>query len=112
MANEIERAKSLLGSLGKYRDGMSHDEIIESLVDISTRDSMTGLYNKEKFQREYSKFVKLKTINEGMRACLVVIDIDHFKKINDSRGHVYGDTVIMQLASLLKNNLKDIDVKL
>jgi len=72
-------------------------------------DSLTTLYN-----REYLNEMLNKKIKEARRykfpLSIAMIDIDYFKKINDTYGHILGDCVLKQLAALLKDNFRDSDI--
>lgn len=73
------------------------------------RDSLTGLYNhtniKEMLQREFSRSKRSQA-----SLCYAMIDIDHFKAVNDNYGHATGDKVIKILARLLKQRLRKSDI--
>jgi diguanylate cyclase len=64
------------------------------------RDPLTGLYNVRSFDSHYNRIVK--EAIEGKETCAIcLIDVDHFKQINDTYGHQAGDEVLKQLAELL-----------
>lgn len=65
-------------------------------------DSYTGLLNKEQFNQAVKNMKRKDDV-------VVVIDIDKFKLINDSRGHSYGDLVIANVASTIKDNIRSSD---
>ncbi|MCH4888426.1 GGDEF domain-containing protein [Acidaminobacter sp. JC074] len=75
----------------------------KELYDKSTRDVLTGLYNKRYFddfaKLEYERALKGHTIFS-----LVLIDINHFKKVNDVYGHLRGDQVLAEIAAIIKEN--------
>lgn len=75
---------------------------------LMVRDSLTGTLNhgsiKEMLVSELGRVRR-----EGDGLCLAMIDIDHFKQVNDSRGHASGDRVIKSLARLLRQNLRRSD---
>ncbi len=75
---------------------------------LSTQDLLTGLYNRYYFDmalaEESSRF------DSDNPIALIVIDIDHFKKINDQFGHSTGDLVLKQFSNLLKELVTDMDV--
>ncbi|MBI2379904.1 MAG: diguanylate cyclase [Gammaproteobacteria bacterium] len=80
-----------------------------TLMSLLQRDSLTGLFNhtavKEALSRDLSQARRL---NKPL--ALVMLDIDHFKKVNDSHGHPVGDQVIRALARLLKQRLRVGDI--
>lgn len=81
----------------------------EELFRLSQRDGLSGLYNRRHWEQqvgaEFARFVRT-----GQVATLVLIDLDHFKRINDQHGHDAGDTAIKRFADLLRASLRDIDV--
>lgn len=64
-------------------------------------DPLTGLYNRKYFE---------KCLLDGSKKFLILFDIDHFKKINDTFGHPYGDEVIKAVAKILKSNTRKMDL--
>jgi diguanylate cyclase (GGDEF)-like protein len=78
------------------------------LFALATRDSLTGLFRRsvfdERLAMEASRFAR------GGRSCAVVlIDIDHFKKVNDTWGHQRGDDVLASVADVIGKSCRDID---
>ena len=71
-------------------------------------DSLTGLKNRRGFERA----VREMQLQRGGLACtaLMMIDVDHFKTVNDLYGHVLGDKVLCAVAHVLKSNIKGRDV--
>ena len=75
---------------------------------ISRFDAVTGLMNRQQLQ--YAATVELSRFKRiGRPAVLMMIDIDHFKQINDGHGHTTGDNVIEEFARLMKACLRDMD---
>lgn len=78
------------------------------LAQLSIHDSLTELYNRryftERFMEEFERAKKFK-----LNISFLMIDIDHFKKINDTYGHLVGDVVLKEIAKLIKENTRDID---
>jgi two-component system cell cycle response regulator len=76
---------------------------------LATRDSLTGLANRrlfeESLQREAARSQRL-----GSPLSLLVLDVDHFKQVNDSYGHQTGDAVLREVADALVANTKNFDV--
>ncbi len=75
----------------------------------ATRDSLTGVFNRDYFF-EYLSMKIRKSGRENYRFSLGIIDIDHFKKVNDSCGHQAGDRVLKNLTRLINNSLREYDV--
>lgn len=70
-------------------------------------DELTGLMNKGALTREIKLALDDSSVNKGL---LLVMDVDHFKHINDTYGHDVGDNVIVQLGGLLGRNLADNEI--
>ena len=66
---------------------------------LSTRDTLTGLYNRHWISLEMP--VIMQRCSGQTRLSVMILDIDYFKKLNDSHGHLYGDAVLKQMAGLL-----------
>ena len=81
-------------------------KLIRSLM---TRDGMTGLFNHSATKEYLHRTVDLAQ-RKGEDLCFAMIDLDHFKTINDTYGHPVGDQVIVALANLLKQRLRKSDV--
>ncbi|MBM7699895.1 sensor domain-containing diguanylate cyclase [Kurthia huakuii] len=71
------------------------------LIELSNTDKLTGLYNRRYFSQKMSEFIRAFDM-EHVQFSLLIIDIDHFKNVNDTYGHQVGDIVLEQLAQLLK----------
>ena len=79
------------------------------LSEISARDSLTGLYNRlyvmEKIDSEMNR-----SLRNGFPVSLLMLDIDHFKRVNDSFGHSAGDGVLRSVAQVLRDSCRVYDV--
>lgn len=75
----------------------------------SQRDPMTGLYNVRSFDHFYNIMVS-KTIEENGQCAVCLVDIDHFKQINDTYGHPAGDEVLKQVANQLRKLTREQDI--
>lgn len=74
----------------------------------SQRDMLTDLYNKVTTENLIKE--KLNTIEGRQTGVLLMLDIDFFKSINDNYGHPFGDTVLVYIANVLKNNFRKTDI--
>jgi diguanylate cyclase (GGDEF)-like protein len=82
--------------------------IIDALCDLSVHDGLTGLVNATFFHAVLEREVN-RSLRTGRSCGLMVIDIDHFKRINDTYGHSAGDMVIQSVAAHMKHNLRSMD---
>ncbi len=71
--------------------------IIDGLCELSLRDPLTGLANRRHFRAVLSREIEI-VARSGNSALLLMLDIDHFKKINDTHGHLAGDKVLQAVA--------------
>ena len=79
------------------------------IKEISVKDSLTGAYNR-RFLDEFLRVSLKRFIEEGRRFSVIFIDIDKFKFINDKYGHTVGDLVLVDIVSLIKENIDKEDV--
>ncbi len=111
------RMELLQGVLSIYRNH-------RSLLDYSERDLLTGLLNRKTFDENFSKVLRKMALSEnssvsqdddrrqiscGKEQWLAVVDIDHFKRVNDGFGHLYGDEVLLLVANLLRSSFRPQD---
>jgi diguanylate cyclase (GGDEF)-like protein len=75
---------------------------------LATTDPLTGLSNRRDFfEAAYAEFFRAERYNKDFT--IFMIDVDHFKKVNDNYGHAAGDLVIMTVAELVRQELRDSD---
>jgi two-component system cell cycle response regulator len=88
---------------------LSNARMLKRLEELATTDGLTGVYNKRALIDHANR--KLRSAVRYSRALSVLVcDIDHFKRVNDTYGHDVGDVVIRGLADLLKRVKRDTDV--
>lgn len=81
----------------------------QALVDLATKDFLTGLHNRRYFfESGIGKLEKARKQKEPV--ALAMLDIDHFKSVNDTYGHDVGDEVLKVVAQLLKDNAREHDL--
>lgn len=76
---------------------------------MATTDSLTGLYNRHKFTELYLSSYR-SMIQRDNEMSLIMLDIDFFKKVNDTYGHNIGDNVLVQISHALLRTLRNIDI--
>ncbi|HYO72449.1 MAG TPA: diguanylate cyclase [Archangium sp.] len=80
----------------------------EELLALTRVDALTGLYNRRYFEERLTEeFVRSTRYRSPLS--LVMMDIDHFKKLNDTYGHPFGDEVLRQVARTIKGKLREVD---
>ena len=87
---------------------IENSQLYEMVVHKSHTDSLTALWNHGFFQDTLIKEIE-KAKSSHLPISLAIIDIDDFKKINDTWGHQNGDVILAELAKLLKDSSRDID---
>lgn len=103
------------GVLAVYRN-------YQSLLEYSEKDSLTGLLNRKTFDEKFSRMISKSTdmltpatdndrrhTPDALTQWLAVIDIDHFKRVNDKFGHLYGDEVLILVANILRSSFRSHD---
>lgn len=104
-----EDEQQLLATIGTslsltLRNADAHQE----LQDMALRDPLTGVFNRraldEPLMRELKAGLRYRT-----PACLMILDLDYFKTVNDRLGHTAGDLVLRELASLMADTVREVD---
>ena len=81
---------------------------LHELTQLSMTDQLTGLHNRRYFDEQFH--IELKKIQRNNnKLCLIMIDIDYFKPINDKHGHQIGDLILKDFSKLLKNRIRSTD---
>lgn len=102
-----EISGNILSRVIKY--AIKRKQMDEKLEKLSTTDPITGLYNRRYFfERGWNEYVNACHSNQSM--AIVLIDIDHFKKVNEFYGHVCGDKVLLGLADLIQKMVRGVDL--
>jgi diguanylate cyclase (GGDEF)-like protein len=83
--------------------------LIDQLVDLSSKDALTGLANRRNFEVALAREVD-RVARSGESALLLMVDIDHFKRVNDSHGHAVGDLVIRAVGQALTDSVRPMDL--
>lgn len=83
--------------------------LLDALVDLSSRDPLTGLANRRSFEVALAREID-RVARSGEPALLLVMDIDHFKRVNDTWGHGAGDGVIKAVAGALLECVRPMDL--
>jgi diguanylate cyclase (GGDEF)-like protein len=79
------------------------------LYERSVRDNLTGLYNRGYFLSQIGPLAELNSMRE-LGLALILVDIDHFKRINDTHGHTVGDLILREVAEVLHESTRGEDL--
>lgn len=113
-ALQLESALRLIAQSGQPALSVSQppqtyvQSVIDALCSLSSHDALTGLANRRSFadaiERELDRVAR-----SGDVALLLMVDIDHFKKVNDVHGHLVGDEVLKQVAARIVSCVRPMD---
>lgn len=88
---------------------MARSEVLEKALSLASVDELTGLLNRRGlYERCEAEIERARRNNQPI--CMALIDVDHFKKLNDTYGHLNGDTVLQHLGKLLGNSVRKSDI--
>jgi two-component system cell cycle response regulator len=85
-------------------------ENLDQSLELAVTDQLTGLHNRRYMESQLDALVRRAVVGGGDPVALLVIDIDHFKKVNDGFGHAVGDEVLREFAVRLASNVRAIDL--
>jgi diguanylate cyclase (GGDEF)-like protein len=89
--------------------GFEREAANERLTILARQDALTGAFNRRHLLDELERQLQLRT-RYATPFTIVILDVDHFKSINDTFGHQVGDLVLIGLTRLLKDSLREIDI--
>lgn len=105
-----ENNERVLGIIGQQVGfAMENAELYQKMQELATIDGLTGIYNRlffhDRLQKEFGDAQA-----GGYDLSLVIFDIDHFKKFNDTYGHLFGDKVLKSIVDLVKGCIRSTDI--
>lgn len=117
LITEILRIQTIMDKDGviqfyvaSFVDISKRKELENQLRELSEKDSLAGCWNRRKFDIELREQSNLSgRYPDKEISCLAIVDIDHFKRINDEHGHDYGDKVIKTVAQVLLRECRETD---
>lgn len=107
-------AQNLLYILSK-RMRVDNDLLIENyharreIEQAAQADALTGLHNRRWFDDAFARQIT-RCSEDGAPFCLIMIDVDYFKRVNDTYGHISGDRALVAVARVLSNHLRPMDM--
>ncbi len=100
-------AASVVIGLWVFSDGLMRAEVESRST--SGQDALTGLLNRKSLSAHFAEVAKQAELT-GRDVCLVVMDLDHFKLVNDEHGHAAGDAVLRDTAEVMRNNVRSFEL--
>jgi len=85
------------------------DVLIRELQHLSQTDGLTGLFNRQHLDKRLTEEME-RARRYGTPLSLIMFDIDYFKKINDSHGHITGDRILQTTAAIIRETLRNTDI--
>jgi len=81
----------------------------KQLEKLSRTDALTGLNNRMYLEIQIEQVFK-RNKRDNTKACLIFIDVDHFKAVNDTHGHIVGDEVLKKVADIIQYSVREVDI--
>ena len=94
-------------AVAKAEQKIEIDRLAANWTRIAEEDALTGLPNRRAYEQRIVQ--TLNTLNADEHLALVIVDVDHFKRVNDEHGHQTGDQVLRALAQTLSGATRDGD---
>ncbi|HEY0033421.1 MAG TPA: PleD family two-component system response regulator [Devosia sp.] len=104
-----ELAARVRTQIRRHRYALELRQSVNNTMAMAVTDDMTGLYNRRYFDRHLGVMLG-KAQGQERDMALMILDIDHFKSVNDNYGHDVGDTVLKEFAARLKRNIRGVDL--
>lgn len=101
--------QALLAIAHQVWEAVSHARLFAGKEQEALRDHLTGCFNRRGFEEKLERALSI-AVNSGQPLSVIMIDIDHFKEINDTYGHPAGDQAICAIAKILCEELGDEDI--
>ncbi|MCA1906044.1 MAG: sensor domain-containing diguanylate cyclase [Desulfarculus sp.] len=103
LKNKVERRNRELDDLNRQLSQAN-----QSLEQLSVTDGLTGLYNHRHLHQRLAEEVR-RSRRQGQPICLLMADLDHFKRVNDQLGHQAGDEALRLVADWLRKSVREVD---
>lgn len=104
-----ELAARVRTQIRRQRYALELRQSVNNTMALAVTDDMTGLYNRRYFDRHLGVMLG-KAQSQDRDMALMILDIDHFKSVNDTYGHDMGDAVLKEFAARLKRNIRGVDL--
>ncbi|WP_373017558.1 EAL domain-containing protein [Thiomicrorhabdus sp.] len=106
----IDKSGEVIGSVLVFHDATEARQLKERLTWQAMHDSLTGLHNRQAFENKLDELIEAGAESPQLQHCLIYIDLDQFKIVNDTVGHSAGDELLKQVARILQDQIRDSDM--
>jgi diguanylate cyclase (GGDEF)-like protein len=108
--NAPESKLQLASALGEEVSlALANLKLRDTLRQQSLRDPLTGLYNR-RFLEEYLVHERVRATRKNRPLSVIMLDIDHFKRVNDTFGHLVGDDVLREVSMIIQREVRTVDI--
>lgn len=111
----VFRQRKTISALNEFV--LEQNKMIEKLQEQAAIDPLTGLLNRRAFERTLGRLLKLLSSDDSNKRhpsldalAVFFVDLDHFKRINDTYGHIVGDEVLRKVAAVMQRTLRESDL--
>ncbi len=105
--SQDEEILNMIGSV--FGAGLNRFYLYRYMNHIASRDGLTGIYNYRTFRDRLEEEIQRSTRYQN-RFTLCIADLDNFKRINDTHGHLYGDYMLKEVARIIRNSVRGVDI--
>lgn len=102
-------SEQIIGYLWNYRDVTENQKVVTELSEMALTDELTGLLNRRGYKEKAEKAISYSKVHLT-DLTMLMLDIDHFKMVNDTYGHIVGDFVLINLAKIMKKRFRKEDI--
>ena len=108
LASIFSGSAAILGEYTRWRMQQRVSLLMQELAESAKTDQLTGLYNRRAFLERLT-YETVRSIREKLPVSIVLLDIDHFKNVNDDYGHGCGDMALRYMADLMRSTIRQQD---
>lgn len=105
----LKKDGQVIGSVVVFQDSSERKKTQQQLIELATKDGLTGLDNRRSLLEAIDK-EQARMKRNTHSACLLMMDLDYFKRVNDTYGHAAGDQVLIHFSDLIHRVLRESDL--
>ena len=96
---------AILGEFARWQTQQRVSLLMRELAESAKTDQLTGLYNRRAFLERFT-YETVRSVREKLPVSIILLDIDHFKDVNDAHGHGCGDVTLRYIADLMRSTIR------